>query len=221
MKLYTCFYLLVAVAALIYGCKKKEPDEPNVSYEDIKPVKDYVYFQPGTYWIYEDNYGNIDSMYVYSAGEGIDTVRKSNGDIEGIYRFFQSKVHSVYDDYNYYIGYNSGWTSFHPTRHKVFMTKTKPGDYVGQIILMEYPPKIGNILYTYYNNDVTVKNFYSVFEISPNQFENVIKMNESRDITNPYFQQTNYYIAQNIGIIQEELIDSSNVWKLVRYNIVQ
>jgi len=220
MKLHACFYLLAAVIALIYGCKKDEPDESNVSYEDIKPVKDYVYFQPGTYWIYEDNYGNVDSMYVYSAGEGIDTVRKSNGDIEGIYRFFQSKIHSVYDDYNYYIGYNSGWTSFHPTQHKVFMTKTKPGDYVGQIFLTLYPFKIGD--WRYWNDSKTTTiDYFQNYGIDNNSFVSVGKVNVFNDITNNYRQTTNYYIAKNVGIIQEELIDSSNVWKLVRYNIVQ
>ena len=220
MKLHSCFYLLAAVIALIYCCKKDEPDEPNVSYEDIKPVKDYVYFQLGTYWIYEDNYGNVDSMYVYSAGEGIDTVRKSNGDIEGIYRFFQSKIHSVYDDYNYYIGYNSGWTSFHPTRHQVFMTKTKPGDYVGQIILMEYPPVIGNILYGEKNSIVKIENYYQIYNIGLVNYVSVIKMSNSIDIINND-QRTNYLIAKNVGIIQEELVDSNNVWKVIRYNIVQ
>ncbi|HRC36289.1 MAG TPA: hypothetical protein PK901_12395, partial [Bacteroidia bacterium] len=123
-------------------------------------------------------------------------------------------------DYNYYIGYNSGWTSFHPTRHQVFMTKTKPGDYVGQIILMEYPPVIGNILYGEKNSIVKIENYYQIYNIGLVNYVSVIKMSNSIDIINND-QRTNYLIAKNVGIIQEELVDSNNVWKVIRYNIVQ
>ena len=100
------------------------------------------------------------------------------------------------------------------------MTKTKPGDYVGQIILMEYPPVIGNILYGEKNSIVKIENYYQIYNIGLVNYVSVIKMSNSIDIINND-QRTNYLIAKNVGIIQEELVDSNNVWKVIRYNIVQ
>ena len=100
------------------------------------------------------------------------------------------------------------------------MTKTKPGDYVGQIFLTLYPFKIGD--WRYWNDSKTTTiDYFQNYGIDNNSFVSVGKVNVFNDITNNYRQTTNYYIAKNVGIIQEELIDSSNVWKLVRYNIVQ
>lgn len=206
------FFLLFAFILLQYGCKKNDAG-PNVSDEEYKTIKEYVYFNPGSYWIYQDSHGNIDSMFTYESGEGLDT---ASG-----YRYFTSRMHSSYDNYDYRIFYNSGWTTFHPTRHKVFMNKSGPGDYVGEIILLKYPFVQGNILYWYNENDITSEEYYPTYMINGSNFNSVIKMHETRDVTNDYFQSTNYYIAKNVGIIQEELIDSSNVWKLIRYNIVQ
>lgn len=205
-------FLLLAFLFLLQGCKPDDDTGPNVTDEDFQAIKDYTYFKPGTYWIYEDSYGNTDSMFVYEAGEGLDT---ASG-----YRYFTSRAHSSFDNYDYRIFYNSGWTTFHPTRHKIFMNKSGPGDYVGEITLLEYPPVVGNILYASNSNVITTKEFYEVYTIGSVNFNFVSKVNESRDITNND-QPTNYFVAKNIGIIQEELLDSSNVWKLIRFNIIQ
>ncbi len=62
------FFLLVAFVLVLHGCKPDKEVEPNVTDEDYKAIKDYTYFKPGTYWIYEDSHGNTDSMFVYDAG---------------------------------------------------------------------------------------------------------------------------------------------------------
>jgi hypothetical protein len=211
VKLHKGFYLLAVIAVMLYGCKKDSP--PKVTEADLAALKAYCYFLPGTYWIYEDNRGNTDSMYVTGSISGYDTTRE--------HYYFICWIHSAYDTYDYKIEWNTSWTTYKPTRHKVFMTKLKPGDYVGQIFLMEYPFVEGNKLYWDNSNTITTKMYYNSIEINHNKFYSVVEVNESRDVTNAYFQQTNYYIAKNVGIIQEELIDSSNVWTLVRYNVVQ
>ena len=211
MKLHTCFYLLAAVAALIYGCKKDEP--PKVTEQDLAALKAYCYFLPGTYWIYEDNRGNTDSMYVESASSGYDTVDNLT--------YFISRWHSTFDTYDYKVEWNTSWTSYNPTRHKVFMSKFKPGDYVGEVTILEYPFVKGNKLYSYNDNIITSVEKYEIFAVNQSSYYQTILMNESRDITNPYLQPTNYFIGLNVGIVQEELLDSNIVWKVVRYNIVQ
>jgi hypothetical protein len=195
---------------LQYSCKKDSKN--SVTEEDLAGLKSYAYFLPGTFWIYEDNQGNIDSMYVISASTGYDSTHDGE--------YFVSKWHSTFDTYDYLVEWNTSWTSYYPTRHQVFMTKLKPGDYIGQIILLEYPFVEGNILYGDDGGIITSSSYFETMNIQSNSFNKVIKMNNTVDITNNK-QKTNYYIAKNVGIIQEELIDSSNVWKLIRYNIVQ
>lgn len=205
-------FLLLALLFLLQGCKPDDDTGPNVTDTDYQAIKDYTYFKPGTYWIYEDSHGNIDSMFVYESGEGLDT---ASG-----YRYFTSRAHSSFDNYDYRIFYNSGWTTFHPTRHKVFMNKSGPGDYVGEIMLMEYPFINGNKLYWDNSNIITTKDFFADYLVNSLSFSNVVKMNESIDVIFEY-QETNYFIAEHFGIIQKELLDSNDVWKLMRYNILQ
>jgi len=207
------FRLLFYLSVLLFfnSCRKDKPDNSNEISAQYGQLKDYIYFKKGSYWIYEDKNGAIDSMYVTDSQEG-----NQNG-----YDYLGTTVHSTYDTYDYFISWNTSWTSYHPTRHKVFMRKVKVGDYVGEIILMEYPPVVGNILYHYNDNDITTVSYFINYQIDSLSFNSVIKMHETHDITNYNLQATNYFIARNVGIIKEEMLDSNNVWKLRRFKILQ
>ena len=205
-------FFLLAVFVLLQSCCKKD-NEPAVTTDDLAALKSYAYFLPGTYWIYQDNHGNIDSMYVVSANSGYDSTHDGE--------YFISKWHSSYDTYDYLVEWNTSWSKYKPTQHIIFMTKLKIGDYVGQIILLEYPFNKNNKVYWNNNNTITTSEVFDSYMVNANNFMNVAQINESRDITNEYFQATNYYIGKNIGIVQEELLDSNIVWKLINYNIIQ
>ena len=34
-------------------------------------------------------------------------------------------------------------------------------------------------------------------------------------------QKTNHFYAQEVGLIRKELLDSNQVWNLIRYNIIK
>ncbi len=213
MKHYSLvFVFLISSLFLFYGCLKDKYEPPATDTgKQYGELRDYIYFKVGTYWIYEDSRGNMDSMYVTDSDEGTQ-----NG-----VKYLTTIVHSSFDTYDYYVTYNSSFNSQNPIREKAFLAKGKPGDYVGQTILFEFPPIIGNHLYHNNGNIITVINYFVDFNLDSLNFKSVIEMNETVDITNPYKQPTNYFIGKNIGVIREELLDSNNVWKLKRYSIIQ
>ena len=212
-----------AVAGMLtWGCKKDIP-VPSLPTPDPTPqsVYDYGFFSPGTYWIYQDSVsGNTDSVYVIYGRKGKDTLDLGLGDGTKIYDMFEVKMHSSFEDYDYYLWYNATWSGKNPRRDKLFFTKSRPGNYVGEIILCELPPTPGNVLYWYGDNTITTLDFYSTYLSNVTQFASVIKVGESKDAIQSH-QPSCYFISKNFGIIRKEYLDSNSIWKLVRHNIVQ
>ena len=51
-------------------------------------------------------------------------------------------------------------------------------------------------------------------------YENVIKMSDKYNIAE-HSQSTIHFYADGVGLIRKELLDSNQVWNLIRYNIVK
>lgn len=218
--------LLIAYAFLLtvsFTACEKEPPIPPGPTPDITPqaVYDYGFFKPGTYWIYEDSLtGSRDSVYVIYVKQGKDTLDVLQGDGPKIYDRFEVKMYSTFEGYDYYLWYSGTWSG-KPRRDKLFLTKSKPGDYVGEIILCEIPAVIGNILYNWQSdNNTTTTAFYPQMVINTSTYSSVIKANQSIDVLQSG-QAANYFIARNTGIVKREYLDSNRVWKLVSTQVYQ
>ncbi|MEW6468676.1 MAG: hypothetical protein AB1458_07115 [Bacteroidota bacterium] len=214
-------YRILPFLLVLSSCHRDDPVNPPPPSPLSVPqeVKDYCYFKPGSYWVYRDTATGIeDSVFTLSAQTGWDTAI-INGK-EQAFEWFQCITRSDLDGYDYYYWTNMTWKTS-DGRVPVFREKTTIGDYEGKTILLSDKFSIPNIMYPYSQNGIV--SFVAVldsFQINNEAFFNVVKFNDTENITENY-NNTNFYISKHIGIIKKELLDSNTVWELVRYSITQ
>lgn len=221
-KNYIAVFLLYAAGMLfISGCKPDKEVEPKLKeYLIPQEIKDYALFKPNTYWIYKEQTSGIeDSVFVISEWQGKDTLTE-NG-LNGIYEWFEVKTISSLDGYTYVYWVHMSYSDNNPKIIIVWREKYKNGDYVGQTILMTNT-FVPGLVATPYTQDGDIYFIESIeqLQIEGYMFSDVKKLNDTENITESK-NETNFYIAKNYGIIKKELVDSVQVWNLVRFNIVQ
>jgi len=64
MKHLKCYLLLLALPCLALQCDPDDEQEP--TYYMSEEFKDYVLFPEGSWWVYENQYGQIDSINLFS-----------------------------------------------------------------------------------------------------------------------------------------------------------
>ena len=204
------------LALTIASCKKPKEEPPLVRLIP-QEVKDYCYFLPGTYWIYEDSIsGAQDSVWVWDAYGSIDTLAKDNpyGVDAGIYEWFKVKTSSSFFNADYFY-----WSNAQAMPFNKFHKLTR--EIISQNVITEglcffYPFETGITLYNNQNNETTFLNALAQF----NNFKTVSLFNESY---NPLENnsQTHFYFANRIGIIRKEIYKQNQVWNLTKYVIIQ
>jgi len=220
------FSIIIVSNILFFSCKKEKAEGPSpcpgCSTYYAADVKNWLYFQPGTYWIYEEQTsGDIDCVYVTS-----NTYDDGNPQSA----FFRCETYSTY--HAYYFNYLSNnplidncYPSFMGEKRCVIVNrdKTKPGDFVGETVCFFFRPKVGDTYDTWNNpglSTVSVESIIDSIVVSDSLYEYIVLMDEERNITESD-QNTKFYFAENYGIIKKILIDSSQTWNLIRYNIIQ
>lgn len=220
-------YILLVCVCLTgcQTCKKKQP-EPDSGFSS--PVNTdlyaYAYFKPGTYWVYQDSIsGILDSVYITYANSGTYT----NGDAEvaqgyyrGTFSWFKCDAISSYDHYKYQNWMDQSYevTSNTPVVKRVRIQMPNSFSNGGTNINMAIVP-IGKTLYVQLDY-VNYQSYYDLFSVKTHVFAATQKwfnFNSNCDDD----QNTNYYIAKNIGIVRREQLDSNRTWNLIRYNIIQ
>jgi hypothetical protein len=216
--------LLILLAAI--SCRKDEEIPYCEQYPDdcvdVREVKDYFYFNYGSWWVYEEeNSGKRDSVYVLETGSDTSSV------------LFSTELYSTYDGYEYRF-----WTSgVHPSvknniskksirSTQVYRSKGKPGDYVAEAECLMFYPQPGFWTYTYgggyigYDNILKVESVLASYNVIGRVFFNVVIVSEEHTAIEEQ-QPTLHYYSPNIGLIKKELLDSHQVWNLVDYYIVK
>lgn len=220
-KTLVCCFLLSC-----YSCKKDTKTEPDTGFS--APVNTdlyaYAYFKPGTYWVYQDSIsGILDSVYVTYANKGTYT----NGDAEvaqgyyrGTFSWFKCEMISSYDHYKYQNWMDQSYevNGSAPSVNRVRIQMPNSGTSGGTTINLAIVPvgkSLGIML-----DFVTYQKYYNSFSVDTIPFFSTQKwynFNSNCDDE----QNTNYYIAKNIGIVRREQLDSNRIWNLIRYNIIQ
>ena len=206
-------------------CKKKQP-EPDLGFSS--PVNTdlyaYAYFKPGTYWVYQDSIsGILDSVYITFANKGTYT----NGDAEvaqgyyrGTFSWFSCDAISSYDHYKYQNWMDQSY-EVNNNIPRVFRERyimPGSGNKNGKTIHLAMVGK-GTTLYISLDH-LIYANYYNSFVVMSKVFSSTQKwMNYGSNCDDD--QNTNYYIAKNIGIVRREQLDSNRTWNLIRYSIVQ
>jgi hypothetical protein len=224
-----CF---VASCFLFARCKKDNA-VPTGGYVpgSAQVVKEYTFFQLGTYWVYEEvSSGVLDSVYVTLADEFVDTVYEA-GNVTGIYTAFRNELMSDLDGYTsryffderdaeYCIDINGDFVCYQVTKGRY-----KPGDVVGEHQIFYYQFDIGTNLFLANPfigavNKLTLIDLKDNYQVGGVSFPAVAKFHLDYDLTLDDAEM-HYYFGKGAGIVQRENIDSAEVWNLIRYNIVQ
>ncbi|GAB5417878.1 MAG: hypothetical protein Crog4KO_23740 [Crocinitomicaceae bacterium] len=197
------------------------PTSSGAGCEDIQNVKHFFYFKVGSWWVYEEeNSGARDSVYVTSASEN-----PSNYD-------FNVEVYSTHQDYYYRYwpqfgstvgstcnesGLACGWCT------KVFRSKYKPGDFIGQATCFIFQPEVGLSDYNsnpyVQGNYIYITNLLDSFALNSLNFERTVCLREDNTVMEGY-QPTKHFYSENVGLARKELLDSNKVWNLIDYYIV-
>ncbi|MBN8695458.1 MAG: hypothetical protein J0L87_02915 [Bacteroidetes bacterium] len=195
-----------------------EAPKPQIELQDLPA---YAHFKTGTYWIYKDSASGVeDSVYVYY--DTLYSYYQNNGlQDEGIYMFYYFSAHSYLDSYDYTYRISMGNYSVVSGATGVERIKRKPTDYVGDTYLMHNKFVDQTAMGLYTGTGVTYfKRYYDSINIGANMFYSTSKFFDTNNETE-FHSPTNFYIAKNIGIIRKERADSSIVWNLIRYHIIQ
>lgn len=210
------FGLMILVC--MAGCRKGE-DEVTGPLLIPQEVKDYMYFEPGTYWVYIDSVsGRVDSVYVYQTTHSFDTLTLGKNP-KRAYEIFVVKAHSEMDGYDYYFEVNTTYSANDNSIFNLFKEKLKPGHYVGQTVLFNYKPIKGQIFYEA-NATKTIIDIYNSFNLSGRIFYDVVQVYQDLSVIE-VSNHANCFFSKNYGLIRKELADSNQVWNLVRSNIIQ
>ncbi len=222
----TNYALLVACVCFFTGCKPdKIVEDPYQDHTMPKEMYDYGYFLPGTYWVYEDSVsGAIDSVWVWDAYKGRDTLGRSNssGLDEGIYDWFKIKTRSSYFNADYYYWSNSSRAaksySF-PVYREILSSSM-----LAETPCLRFHYELGKIYYGYSSvNSVDTQRcsaFFNSLILASNSFYSVIVYEQTKN----YLEEDNhtyFYWAKNYGLIRKEILGKNEVWNLIRCNIIQ
>jgi hypothetical protein len=204
----------ITLCVVLATCKHEPPPEPPkvCQYDSsIEEMKKWYYFKTGTQWIYqEQTTGELDTVTVYDHADGSDWL--------DFYEFHTYGGWLV----NYW--HDPSWsfpclTTNECTCHKVFRSRFKPGNFVGESYMFLFPVILHN--YTYSDGGICqITEMYNEYPLNSNIYYDVAEwdMEEDNSEENAHMK---YWVSKNFGVIQIENIDLGTKWSLINSNIIQ
>lgn len=223
MKRFYFYIILASVLCLTLAtCKHKPEIDPEATdcgeATTIDEMMEWVYFKTGTYWIYEEqNTGTLDTMTVYYDYNGVS----STGNRE-----FVVKMESSLDGYTYEYWFNDAWSGDCENCfcRVVDCDKYIPGDYAGGNHVFIFPLKVGNQTgqsgggLDFGPSQIVA--LFSLDTIQNFQFTDVYEIHQTYSPQHDY-EESNYKIIRNIGIVQKVIPEYSQNWQVIEYLIHQ
>ncbi len=214
----------ILLTLLVSSCNRNSENQNTQNYfiPVSLTVKAYGFFQPGTYWIYQDSASHaLDSEYVVSASQGSTSISQNqNMGYTGTFGWLkeqwmgsrQGQVNNLYVD----------MTQSMNGPCVLWMDEHIAGVYKGQNILMSDNWVPGYVIYpsTEPNGYLEFMRSLDTVKVLSKAYPAVIQYYERQNSVFQY-NRTNIYLAKNVGIIRKELLDSVKVWNLIRSHIVQ
>ena len=161
----------------------------------------------------EQNSGARDSVYVYEAFEG---------ETDEGQRYFVVRMHSTYDEYNYY---HEFWESaqLNPLirpeceLQQMNRTKTRPGDFVGTAVTFFYPCILNDFRFVGLEDELI-----SIDSLSENNSQEIETVYFDIDICrSEHYEYVGFSYEPEKGITRKTFFERNEVWHLTSYHIVQ
>ena len=219
MKTLNTIFICVLIIGVFVQCRK----DPRIPFceefpdqcVEITTIKDHFYFDVGTYWVYEEeNSGMIDSQWVSKSftneNEGWFNYTVESSISEYYQRFWTVILSDLYI---------SGLVPKEETSAYVKRSKSKAGGFVGESYISIFFPMIGDSVGNF-GGKLKIDTIHPKYTNVNNDYDEVLKISELKTITENK-QPTIHYYAKDVGLIKKELIDSNQVWNLIRYNIIK
>lgn len=227
-KTYYLFLLCIAVAASsLQSCKPDTPDPgpKDLGFFGLGEAKDYVYFKPGTWWVYENTRTGLrDSIVVtYSI---LDTLEQANNKWRFTNEVFSVRSKSMTDGYNYkLIQIEQTVESIDEPKNFIIPTLERSNPYEGEIEPFYYP-------FDNYKNGYFLTKKDTMI-INNKIYHDVAVFYLVRDAIEPVPRNgkpAKYYWAKKYGLVRKDLFESQfqgdtstlyHSWQLINSNIIQ
>lgn len=220
-------------------CRDKDPTKPGYQRKAPKPeyytfrmteVKDYVWFKPGSYWIYKNTKNNLLDT-VTCTGFYYDSVT-----IKGTYDYSKHitlnydrlEITTYSSHYKwYYRDWSGNTTPDAPNfkKNRFVMDRTCPS---GIIIPFFYPFDLGGFSSTGFST-IQLLNKENNFNIQNKEYFEVSIFNIDydaiwhSDTSSPavMYPITKYYWAKNVGLVKRENVSENYSWELIDHHIIK
>ncbi|MBX2986186.1 MAG: hypothetical protein KF882_09505 [Bacteroidia bacterium] len=226
----------ILLVIILQSCfKEKECREPTEGPPIEQEMRDWIIFQPGSYWIYLDSITNTtDSVFVVETQERSEVTYIKNkkcphtvGHVAEI-----TMASSLGGKYFISGGYGIGTGAQNDTTNTRGASSIRninhAGGDGGHSLYMFFPVVQGTIGawngFTFIKHDT----IYSTYGIAGKQYENVLRVHDTGN--GAYNAETKFYHAKHIGVIKKEIyeMDKDNpnpkllqVWELTDYKVIQ
>ena len=181
-----------------------------------KTITNAMYFKKGSYWVYESDRGEIDSMWVQQGSIGIGNINKTQG-------FDIIIMSSLKNNINVACGFENPSTQ--DTQYRIFIGSyngnMNGGNISGIISADIFKPAKGTT-----NKCITCTGDTAIlmptYKLEGNEFKNVWYLSSKFNYQlykDSFPKYGEFYFAENIGLIDKEEGGLPHYFKLIRYHI--
>ena len=227
----TLIILLLNVLAALYSCGP-EPIEPmkktELGFLPLGEVKDYVFFKPGTWWVYKNTRtGEYDSIIVtYSL---LDTIEQNSSRWHFTNEVFDVESKSLTNGYQYSMYMRSLGAEVIDFKWACHPIIERNNPYEGESRAFYYP---FNLYEKFSGNEPNCLTVKDTMTINSKVYKDVAVFFIKRDVIEPLPLEGNaakYYWARNYGLIRKDMYDSQyqgdtsilyHSWQLINSNII-
>ena len=227
VKMKNTFFLalLLAIGAFCFnGCGPDEKPVEDLGFFPLGEVKDYHYFQPGSWWVYKNMItGELDTVVMHRSK--IDTIHVGNN----IRRFSYEDITYTTTSINLRENYNHSRRypmSAEPIDWKYFyyISRSRISEqrgFEGEQNVFLYP-----LNFSFDDqNAIHFQEKINDFFLQGNNYEDVLVYDLIRDASWKS-KMAKYYWGKNVGLVKRERFDRETLevldsWELIEYEVAQ
>ncbi len=217
------FVLITTTLVTLSGCiKDKAPKDAynkRSIYNIPQDFKDYFYFAPGTYWIYQNQRTQeLDSVYIVDRSSRIVHYSNEPIDEEVCFVHYYDSHYGVLFETNTHVSWGRVDT-LSRGRYELEIASKSGFPTGGGYFTCIYPLIKGNIAYqSSYSLEIREDN--DTMQIQNIIHSGISKLYSKRNILfNNH--ETNIYYLKNFGIVRKTDLTKNDDWVLIRCNIIK